>query len=106
VSRFTGGAGVVGCLWGLCAPILAAWRGWLLMLLWNWFAPAPFAHIGIAQAYGLSLMAALMSGVKAEESGKEYDAPTLLGEIVGCQILTPGLITLAGYIVHHFWGSP
>lgn len=106
-ATYTTGATYTGCALLLLMPVFAAYRGWLLMLLWNWFAPAPFTHIGMAQAYGLSLLVGVMAGTKSASETREgsYDAMDVLGRFLGPAVIAPGFLTLIAWAVHSFCGG-
>lgn len=52
----------------LLLPFSAAFNGWAVKTVWNWFVPAVtgWTHIGIAQAIGLVSIGSILKAGRAE----------------------------------------
>lgn len=67
-------------------PIAVCWRGFCLMLCWNWFAPLPFSLVLLPCA--------------PEEERK--DAESYIASTVARQFFLPGIVTLSAFLIHWF----
>lgn len=77
-------------------------RGWVLHILWGWFAVGSFnlAPIGITEAMGLSLIVYMFTGHLAEKKVAEgAGLLTTIGHMIGVLILGPMLALLMGWIL-------
>lgn len=88
-------------------PVWIAWQGFCLMLLWNWFAPLPFARLTFSAGCGLDVLVALVFISPLQRPSNRDDSSTGMAalRVLGKQIFTPGLITLVGCIVHAIVGN-
>lgn len=98
-SAEAGAVGLVGAigLAGLAVVWEGFWSGFLLSVLWGWFVSPLFGLpvLGIAQAYGLALVARALRA-----SGKKSDEP--LGDLLVRAVFLPpmlcGLFLLVGWV--------
>ncbi len=77
---------------------VSVWRGYVLSILWGWFAVPAFGLPALS--IPLAIGVALITGMLAENSTtpKETDAGTTIAKIV----LGPALVLLVGWIVTKF----
>lgn len=72
-----GFSAVIGILCLVLLSVLwsAAWNGYTLSVLWAWFIAPKFGlpELGIAQAYGLCLVAAAMTCRRPPDKAKDRD---------------------------------
>ena len=81
----------------LLYPVLVVWRGFVLSILWGWYAvPLGLPPIGLIEAIGVSLVVGFL--VYQDQRGEE---PTLW-RTVGMAIITPGFALVVGAILHLF----
>lgn len=82
-------------------PLAVLFQGGCLMLLWNWFAPAPFTTIHFGAACGLdTLVGLLKSARRAPEKDEDETFWSVFGDWFGSQIALPGFVTLVGFLLH------
>jgi len=86
---------------GLFAVIaaLAILRGFVLSILWQWFAlPLGLPEIGVAHAIGIALIVAMLAHQHSHEK-QESDDP-MASVLAG--FLSTLLFLLVGWIIHFF----
>jgi hypothetical protein len=84
--------------WILAMPVMIAWRGYVLSLLWAWFAvPMGLPPIGVAMACGLSTVVALLT----LDASVKRDEPNLALAVAG-GIFIPLFALALGAVIRTF----
>ena len=84
----------------------AVWRGYVLAILWAWFAVPTFGlpPLSIPFAIGLTLVARMVVG--SSQTGREAEKPMTprekLWNSFSVIVIVPALILLIGWIVRQF----
>lgn len=97
----------VGCggllgIWFIALPLLILLHSWALMLLWKWFlVPLGVAEVSIAHAYGLLLLASLLTHENIDPYIKEEKTP---GEIITHLFLRPIFSVFLGVVTLYLGG--
>jgi hypothetical protein len=99
-----------GALWAvvfvflLGLPLTILFQGGCLMLLWNWFAPAPFTAIHFGAACGLDTLVGLLNSPRqTPDNDKDETFWSVFGNWFGRAIALPGFTTLVGFFIHQFF---
>lgn len=87
--------------------LIAIVRGWVMTVLWSWFA-APTFHLPeltIATAIGLALLIGMFTpkSVKSfKDAGEKKSSAELVGEVLGVGIGAPLMVLFLGWITKMF----
>jgi hypothetical protein len=84
-------------------PFTAAWRAYVLVTLWAWFAvPLGLPALGKAHAYGLAILASILV-MRARIPNKHDEDVTSLKAFIDLHVeaaLAPAFALLGGWVAH------
>lgn len=95
----------------LLLPVFVAFQGLCLMVMWNWFAPAPFGRVDFVHACGLDALFGLVlvfcsspnkQGAKAEAE----TAGDVWRSVLVRQLILPAFMLAVGAMIHAIGGLP
>lgn len=90
----------LGAVVGL--TLLGAWWGYVIHVLWAWFlVPLGVPSVGVAQAYGLSVLFGTFLGSRGLDIGKEKNSDAWVVSVI-TGIVLPAFALLAGWIALGF----
>lgn len=84
--------------------VSAVWRGYVLTILWGWFA-VPYFHlptITVPVAIGVSLIIGMLAHQQTDCEGKKRDPLDAVVHSLAAIALAPALTLLIGWIVTKF----
>lgn len=82
--------------------LLGIWWGYAIHILWAWFlVPLGVAKIGIAQAYGLSVLFGLFLNTRGLQIGKKKSSDDWVASVT-IGILMPAIALLFGWFAVGF----
>lgn len=94
----------IGCgLVLLTMPLAVLWWAYAATKLWAWYAPFP--PIGLARAYGLSLLIGMYTWKAAQKKDESETFWDNVREYFVIGLLRPAVALGLGYAVHLLWGS-
>lgn len=86
------------------APLTLLLRAFVLCRLWAWFVvPLGVTSIGMAHAYGLTIIVGMLREYRSQSGDEKRDTPTVVLTSLLTGIFVPLLAWAIGAAVHAWW---